>query len=158
MVQLLGPDQCQRHPVNSTNCRSDTILFVASDLNTGLIQLSHSYVRTVDLNQFQFAAFLTQQSQPRLVGGGPFRKWYTPQRCHEDFVVAAASQGHPPLRVVWCAQAYREFAGLYDVALTAVTEDHGSEALVSRLSLQAVDYDTAIALGKHFLEAVQAAK
>lgn len=147
-----------RATVNSTNCRSDTTLFVANDLNTGLIQLSHSYVRTVDLNQFQFAAFLTQQSQPRLVGGGPFRKWYTPQRCHEDFVVAAASRGHPPLRVVWCAQAYREFAGLYDVALTAVTEDHGSEALVSRLSLQAVDYDTAIALGRHFLEAVQAAK
>ncbi len=34
----------------------------------------HSYVRTVDLNQFQLAAVLTQQSQPRLVGGGPFRK------------------------------------------------------------------------------------
>jgi serine protease Do len=145
-----------RASINSTNCASDTSLFVAADLNTGAIQLSHSYVRTLDLNQFQFAAVLTQLSQPRLVGGGPFRKWYTPERCHEDFVAAASGPPHPPLRAIWCAQAYREFEGLYDVVLIAVTQDHGSEALISRLSLQAVGYDEAMALGKRFLEAVQA--
>ena len=86
--------------------------------NTGAIQINHSYVQSVDLNQFQFATYLTQLSQPRLVGGGPFRKWYTPERCHEDFVSdSAPRRTHPPLRVIWCAQAYREFEGLYDVAL-----------------------------------------
>ena len=103
------------------------------------------------------ATVLTQLSQPRLVGGGPFRKWYTPERCHEDFVSAAAPD-HPPLRAIWCARAYREFEGLYDVVLVAVTQDHGSEALVSRLGLQAVGYDDAIALGGRFLEAVKVSK
>jgi serine protease Do len=144
-----------RASVNSTNCNSDTRLFIANDLNTGQIQLSHSYVRTVDLNQFQFATFLSQQSQPRLIGGGTQRKWYTQQRCHEDFVVTSAARDRPPLRVVWCAHAYREFDGLYDVSVMAVTQDRGSEALVSRLSLQAVGYGDAVALGKRFLEAVQ---
>ena len=147
-----------RASVNSTTCRSASGLFIANDLNTGFIQLSHSYIRAVDLNQFQFATFLTQQSQPRLIGGGAYRKWYTPQRCHEDFVAMAASPDRPPLRVVWCAQAYREFGGLYDVAVTAVTEDQGSEALVSRLGLQAVGYDDAVALSKRFLEAVRSTK
>jgi len=149
-----------RASINSMNCRSDTNLFIANDLTTGSIQLSHSYVTTADLNQFQFATFLTRQSQPFLgqpilIGGGPSLKWHTTQRCHEDFVAAAAAPNHPPLRVVWCAQAYREFDGLYDVALTAVTEDHGTEALVSRLGLQAAAYADAIALSKRFLEAVQ---
>jgi serine protease Do len=147
-----------RASVDSMNCRSASGLFIADDLNTGLILLSHSYVRTVDLNQFQFANFLTQQSQPRLISGGAYRKWYTPQRCHDDFFATAASQDRPPLRVVWCAQPYREFGGLYDVSVTAVTEDHGSEALVSRLSLQAVGYDDAVALSKRFLEAVRSSK
>ena len=147
-----------RASVNSTNCSSDTGVFVAEDLNTGAIQINHSYVKTVDLNQFQFATFLARLSQPRLVGGGPFRKWYTPERCHEDFVGMAAALDNPPYRVIWCAQAYREFEGLYDVSLIAVTQDHASEALVSRLSLQAVGYDDAIALGKRFLEAVQVTK
>jgi serine protease Do len=149
-----------RASINSRNCRSDTNLFVASDLTTGTIQLSHSYVTTADLNPFQFATFLTRQSQPFLsqsafIGGDPSRKWYTTQRCHEGFVATATTPNHPPLRVVWCAQGYREFDGLYDVALTAVTEDQGTEALVSRLGLQAVGYAEAVALSKRFLEAVQ---
>ncbi len=153
-----GATPAPRASINSTNCTSDTGLFVAADLNIGAIQINHSYAKAIDLNQFQFATVVTQLSQPRLVGGGPFRKWYTPERCHEGFVSAAAAPDHPPLRVTWCARAYREFDGLYDVVLIAVTQDHGSEALVSRLSLQAVGYDDAIALGGRFLEAVQVSK
>jgi S1-C subfamily serine protease len=168
-----------RATVRSSNCRSDTSLFIAADLATGTIQLGHSYLATADLNPFQFAAFLSRQNQqpvfPILVGGPAYRKWYTMQRCHEDFVAMsgrptsggpmAGAPDRPPaagplpsrplLRVVWCAQAYKEFEGLYDVALTAVTEDHGTQALVSRLSLQAVGYEAAVALSKRFLEAVQ---
>jgi hypothetical protein len=147
-----------RASIDTISCASETGLFVASDLHTGGIQISHSYVRTIDLNQFQLAAVLTQQSQPRLIGGGPFRKWYTPERCREDFVKAAPGAEHPPLRVIWCSQGYRPFEGLYDVALTAVTQDRGSEALVSRLSMQAVGYEDAMSIGKRFLEAVQVAK
>jgi serine protease Do len=154
-----GAEPKPRASINSMSCRSDTSLFVANDLTTGSIALSHSYVRTTDLNQFQFAAVLSRESQPRMTGGGPLRKWLTGQRCHEDFVAAAAQPQrppqNPPLRVIWCAQAYREFDGLYDVALTAVTEDRGTEALVSRLSLRAVGYGEAVALGRRFLEAVQ---
>src|SRR5262249_38351944 len=40
-----------RASIDSTNCSSDTTLFVASDLNIGAIQINHSHVRTVDLNQ-----------------------------------------------------------------------------------------------------------
>jgi len=73
-------------------------------------------------------------------------------------VGSAAASDRPSLRVMWCAQAYREFEGLYDVALIAVTQDDGSEALVSRLSLQAVGYDDAVALGRRFLDAVRVSK
>ncbi|GLR92021.1 S1C family serine protease [Bradyrhizobium iriomotense] len=144
-----------RASVNSTECSSDTTVFVASDLNIGAITVNHSLVKTVDLNQFQFANYLTQLSQPRLSVGGPFKKWYTPQRCLEDFVSVSTPRQHPPLHVVWCAQAYRRFEGLYDVSLIAVTQDQPLEALVSRLTMQAVGYDDAIALGTRFLEAVQ---
>jgi len=151
-----GQEPRPRATVNTTNCRSDTRLFVANDLSTGFIQLSHSHVSSIDLNAFQFAAFLSQQSQP--IWSGVNRKWYTPQRCHEDFLGLAPTAAHPPMRTQWCARAYRKFEGLYDVWLTAVTQDSVSQALVSRFSLQGVDYDTAVALGRRFLEAVQWAK
>ena len=59
---------------------------------------------------------------------------------------------------MWCAQAYRELDGLYDVALVAVTQDDGNEALVSRLSMQAVGYDDAMDIGRRFLDAVRVNK
>src|SRR5258707_15407191 len=104
-----------RASINSMNCRSDTSLFIANDLATGSIQLSHSYVTTADLNQFQFATFLSRQSQPFLgqailIGGGGCPTWHTSQRCHEDFVAAPAPPNHPPPPLVWCPPAYREFA------------------------------------------------
>lgn len=147
-----------RFNVNSTSCASETSLFIAPDLTTGNIQINHYYVRTAELNQFQFATYLTQLSQARLLVGGPYRKWYTPERCHEDFVGGVAVPDRPSLRVLWCAQAYREFEGLYDVALIAVTQDDDKEALVSRLSLQAVGYEDAMTLGRRFLDAVRMSK
>jgi serine protease Do len=143
-----------RASVDTTSCNSDTRLFIADDLSTGLIHLAHSYLRAVDLNQFQFAAFLSQQGQPPSIGGLA-RKWFTPQRCHEDFLVTAPAGERPALRAVWCARAYREFPGLYDVTLTAITQDRGDEALVSRLGLQAVSYDAAVRLTRRFLEELQ---
>jgi serine protease Do len=143
-----------RATVNATICDSDTRIFIANDLNTGLIHITHAYVKSDSLNQFQFAAFLSQQMQPGFFGGFS-RRWQTRARCQEDFVRAASEKAEPVLRTVWCARAYREFPGLYDVSLTAVTEDSGSEALVSQIAMQGTLYESAVAIGKRFLEAVQ---
>jgi serine protease Do len=141
---------------NTTSCSSDTQVFVAADLTTGGVRLSHSYLSSIDLNQFQFAAFVSQQNQlPGLTGFAWNRKWHTQQRCNEDFLAGSVGEGRPPLRALWCARAYREFEGLYDVWVMTITQDRGSEALVSRLTLQGVTYPNAIALGKRFIEAVQ---
>lgn len=140
-----------RASVNTTACNSDTWLFVASDLETGFIRLAHSYVSSRDLNRFQFAAFLSKMSQPGWVGGWS-RKWFTQHRCRDDFV--APNAAGPPLRVVWCARANRQFPGLYDAWVLSVTQDSGRRALVSRLALHGVSYDNAVALTRRFLDGI----
>src|SRR6266581_1351844 len=146
-----------RATINSTNCDTDTRLYIANDLGTGTISISHSYARSLDLNSFQFAAFLSQQYQPSWMGGWS-RKRQTRQRCHEDFVAASKSQTRPPLRAVWCARAYREFEGIYDVSLLLVTQDRSNEALVSKLTMRGVAYDNALALARRFMDAIQWSK
>jgi S1-C subfamily serine protease len=142
-----------RATVNATNCSTDTRLFVTEDLGTGTISIAHSYAKSIDLNPFQFAAFVSQQYQPSWMGWS--RKRQTRQHCHEDFVVVSESGAHPLLRAVWCARTYREFEGLYDVSLLLVTQDRGREALVSRLSMQGVAYDNALGLARRFVNEVQ---
>ena len=59
------------------------------------------------------------------------------------------------MRVVWCARAYREFDDLYDVWVVAITQDRGTEALMSRMACRASTYDNAVALTRRFLEALR---
>lgn len=134
-------------------CDSDTELFIAHDLETGRIRIVHTYVKSRSLNAFQFASFLSHQLRPGL--GDRSRKWQTAERCHEDFVAVPGEGVRAPLRAIWCARAYRLFPGLFDVSLSAVTQNSNHEALVSRLAMQGIRYDSAVALGKHFLEAMR---
>ena len=74
-------------------------LFIANDLQTGQVDFTNSYVRSVDLNAFQFASFLSQQYRPSMNSWGGKRM--THQQCHEDFLTAPATAERPPLRAVW---------------------------------------------------------
>jgi len=146
-----------RHPpprgvIDTTSCRADTSLFIAEDLQVGGIQLSHAYVRSVDLNAFQFATFVSKYYNPLPQAGAWTGKRLTTPRCHEDFVAAPAKDDRPLLRAAWCARAYRDFPELYDVLVTAVTQDRDTQALTVQLSMQSVNYEAALALGQRFLE------
>jgi hypothetical protein len=52
-------------------------------------------------------------------------------------------------------RAYREFEGLYDVTLLALTQDRDREALLATLTMQGVSHANAVALGRRFLEAIE---
>jgi len=141
---------------NQTSCSTQASLFVAGDLDTGQVDLQHAYVSSVDLNAFQFATYVSDLYRSEGYGGR--RKRLTPARCQEDFVTTGEGAARPPLRVVWCARAYREFEGLYDVSVTAVTQDRDREALVSRLVMRGASYANAQALGRRFLDAIEVAR
>jgi len=141
-----------RAQLDSTSCSSQSSLYIAEDIETGRAELSHAYVRSVDLNPFQFAAFVSQYYG----GAGMIRSWsrkrLTQPECHEDFVTRGEGEkAGPVMRTVWCARAYRDFAGIYDVAITTVTQDRDKEALVSRLAMQGVSYENAMTLAQRFV-------
>lgn len=70
-------------------------------------------------------------------------------------VTRAGADRRLPVRIDWCAQAYREFEGLYDVYVRMVTRDRPTEALVSTLMLVGVSWETAMAYTRHLTENVQ---
>ncbi|MGB8839925.1 MAG: serine protease [Aliidongia sp.] len=138
--------------IDATNCFSDSRVFIAEGLNAGLIQLSHTYLRTDDLNSFQFSALVSQHDRGGLSANWP-QKWLTRQSCRDDFVAGTGER--PVQRIVWCARAYRDFDDLYDVSVTTVTEDRATEAMVSRMTLDGVSFGNAMALSQHFVEGVK---
>jgi hypothetical protein len=109
-------------------------------------------VRSVDLNQFQFGAFLSLRDQFKWRES---RRWHTQRRCHEGFIAGSASGERPAVRALWCARAYRGLDGLYDMWLVTVTQNSGSEALLSRLYVEGVSYERALKHAQRFLSGIQ---
>jgi hypothetical protein len=141
-----------RTAVNTTRCTTATGIFVSDRILTGRVDFTQSYHRAVDLNAFQFAKQL--ESRAGALGfdarGG---RRLTAQECRDDFL--SARDGGPALRATWCMRAYREFEGLYDVTLVALTQDRDREALLAALTMQGVSHANAVALGRRFLEAIE---
>jgi S1-C subfamily serine protease len=144
-----------RAALNSTRCSSATGIFVSDRILTGRVDLSYAYYKAIDLNAFQFAKELSQRSAGPSIDmrGG---KRLTEQECRDDFVGSGA--GRPALRATWCMRAYREFEGLYNVTLLALTQDRDREALLGQLTMQGVSHANAVALGRRFLEAIEWAR
>jgi len=143
-----------RFNADSTACFSDSRLFIAEGLNTGLVQLSHVYLHSTDLNAAQFSMLLTQQGHGGMSGQWP-RKWVTRQSCRDDFIEGEKAGDVPVQHVIWCARAYRDFDDLYDISMTLVTEDQPTEALVTRLTMDGISFDNAMTLSRRFVEAVR---
>jgi serine protease Do len=142
-----------RTAINTTRCSSATGIFVSDRILTGRVDVTYSYYKAIDLNRFQFAQELSQHAGIAAGGG----KRLTEQACRDDFVATAAS-GRPALRATWCMRAYREFQGLYNVTLIALTQDRDREALLGQLTMQGVSHANAVALGQRFLESIRWAR
>ncbi|MCL2298089.1 MAG: serine protease [Proteobacteria bacterium] len=143
--------------INDASCDTRTALFLAGNMSSGQANMSHTYMKSIDLNVLQFATLVSQRMQPSPMFGP--RRRYTPQQCYENFLAPDdAHPNRPVLRVTWCARAYRDFADLYDIAVTAVTQDSSKEALISRLSLTGVSYPNAITFTERFLNTLEVSR
>lgn len=134
----------------SSQCVANTQLFISGEQSTGLLQVSHTWLRSRELNAAQFAAFLTQRFSV-VANRGTRRN--TGTRCVDGFVAARADA--PELKTVWCAHAYKDFPGLYDVELLALTRDAADRALLSRLVIRGASYANALREGRRLLEGLE---
>ena len=143
---------------DSSNCNMRNWLFIASDLYTGNVRISRIHLKALDLNSFQFANFVSQNA--RLWEDKSNAKRFTAPACHEDIVVAGVTDdkvSHPRLRVMSCANAYRDLEGLYNVSMMAVTQDRNDEAIVMTLSMTGFTYENATHFAQRFLAELKVA-
>ncbi len=142
-----------RSHISTTRCAMQEQVFLAGDLASGHFEYTHTHVRSAGLNAFQLAQQINHPYFAALYGNGGKRR--TRPYCRDSFV---RGDGGPTLRATWCARAYREFEGLYDVSVSMATQDRSDEALVSAASMQGVSWDTAMAVVGRFLEGIRWAK
>jgi serine protease Do len=120
--------------------------------SAGGLSYAQTYLKRQTLNGFQFnhavqAALLDDLEM----------SWGTlmAKPVCTDRTTRAGPRGTLPVRLIWCAQAYRNIEGLYDVSVALVTRDRPDEALVIRLTLLGVTWQTGIAYTRRLLETLR---
>jgi S1-C subfamily serine protease len=138
--------------INHASCNTDTGIYLMEGVHAGSAEISYSHLKSLDLNALQFARMATgYQDIPHV-----WNQRVTAYSCREDFLSGAAGSRRPVLRLIWCARAYLDFPGLYDFALSAVTQDKQDETLISKLAMAGVSFEHAIAISQDFLALLKA--
>lgn len=120
--------------------------------SAGGLTYRQTYMKQQTLNRVQFN-HAVQGAVTKDLLARPGRRMAA-QVC-TDRTTRAGPEAVLPVRLLWCAQAYREFAGLYDVEIGVATRDRKDEALVVRLSLEGVSWETATAYTQRLLETIR---
>lgn len=147
-------DEDEPRPVaiQGVSCRMLRGLELGDGLDVGHFAYSHRHFQARSLNAARFNSLM--DSVHRESFGETASKAMAAPQCIDRFTLAGR-KGKLPVRLTLCAQAYREFEGVYDVNLSLVTRDRPAEALVSKLQLVGITWPQAMAYARRLVEGIQ---
>jgi hypothetical protein len=149
-----SPDDDRLYAETMNACRLGENIFLSSDVNTGPISYEFQWLASNSLNRFRFYELYKKQ----LAGGGPDnrvnKKNATNYSCHDDFVTMTDAN-NTVIKATFCARAYKEYSGLFDVFYIAGTVDQNQQALLAHFTLSGVEQATAEAFSRKFMESIE---
>lgn len=139
----------KRYSTASIHCSMESEIFVSGDLQTGNITITHKYLHNKKLNALQFSHLVSNEFGGQVYSTANSDN-ITPAACNEQFV----RTNHLPVRALVCAEAYHQFAGLYDFTLITASTDDNQKNLQSMINVLGVSYENGTRLVRHFLESM----
>jgi serine protease Do len=135
--------------VQGRDCRVTSAVELEDGLVAGYLEYSHRYLRAGSLNGWRFHALVDSQRRDLPIMNND--KVMAKPHCLSQATRAGKDQVLP-VHLTFCVQAYREFAGLYDVTVRVLTRDRSREALLSSLRLYGVNWEQAQTYTNQLLE------
>ena len=135
--------------VETISCRIPSRLLVQGGVYAAGLSLQHRILRSAGLHPLQFERQVNRVAASASRAGAASH--VAPFACHDGLVSLDGFDA----RISTCVRQYRLFAGLYDFDITVVGIDDTSEALVSRLALQGVAFETGERMLERYLGVLQ---
>jgi S1-C subfamily serine protease len=137
------------YALDVVNCAMEAAVYVSDSQQTGMVAVTHQYLRSASMQPLQFALLASNRFRVDRIGISRDTRLTRPS-CTESFVHTATL----PLRAVSCVRAYRKFAGLYNFTLITASTDDAQASLQSRLDLAGVSYENGMRTTRAFLSAL----
>jgi serine protease Do len=135
--------------VETVSCRIPSRLVVQGGVYVAGFSMQHRILRSAGLHPLQFEKQVNGLAAS--AGRAGLAAHVAPYACNDGIVSLDGFDA----RISTCVRQYRLFAGLYDFDVTVVGIDDPEQALVSRLALQGVAFETGERILERYLGALQ---
>jgi hypothetical protein len=135
--------------IETVNCRIPSRLVVQGGVHVAGLTLQHRVLQSTGLHPLQFERQVNRMARSASRAGAS--EVVAPFACHDGLVSLDGFDA----RISTCVRQYRVFGGLYDFDVTVVSIDDRSEALVSRLALKGVGFESGERILERYLGALQ---
>lgn len=130
-------------------CSQDEYIYLSGNFTTGNIVYQFNWLESDELNLFQFYNLYQSQIEnvfpDNFAGEGDVSNY----ECHDGFFAKqVVTKG------TFCARAYKEYPGLYDVLYLGAAVHDNRRGLVSHFTLAGVSMEMAMAFTRKFLAAI----
>ncbi len=143
------PSPHVRVRVETVSCRMPSRILVQPGVYVAGLSMQHRILQSVGLHPLQF------ERQVNRVAAAPRRSGASTQVAPFACRDALVSLDGFDARISTCVRQYRLFTGLYDFDVTVVGIDDTSQALVSRLALTGVAFESGKRTMERYLGALQ---
>jgi hypothetical protein len=135
--------------IETINCAIRAGLLVRIGLEVGDISFQHRVLHSTTLHPLQFAQLVNREvAAYRRAGSAEAVAAFA---CEDALVSLDGFDA----RITTCARQYRLFAELYDIAVTVVSINGSSRALVSQLTLRGVAFEPGMLFMRRYLGAMR---
>ncbi len=130
-----------------SDCTMDSAVFIDERLRAGTITVRHETYDGSHLGALRFQQRYNDSFSNEMVGRRDAHR--VAAQCTERTVAAG---GGLPLRAVVCLQAYKKLPQLFDLSVLTASLDSSQAGVQGRLDAQALSFDNAQRLARHYLE------
>ncbi len=148
-----GSEEKKPYQLTDYYCFSEEEVYVSEAQRTGFVKYRHQHVTSAELGPFRFASLV----QSLFAESVEYDEVEASQEDVGEYQCRTRFIEHGPtrLRAVLCLRAYKKLPGLYDLVLRAGSVTSADEALLTTLVLSGFSSENALALARHYLEAVK---
>lgn len=136
-----------------TTCRMDGEIFLSNEFRTGNVLMQYNWLESNALNSLHFYNLY----EKRINNVGPNNQTssqdVTNFRC-QNKLVQQNEQGIKS-KAIFCARAYKEYKGLYDILFVGASIDKEDKALITHFTLSGVEQSLGQTFTQKFMESTQ---
>lgn len=134
----------------SSHCAMSEQVYLSHKFRSGNIGMQYEWLKSDELNRYQFYNMYEKSLSGMAADNMAAKDDVTEFKCSHDLVEVA--KGSTNAKVVMCSRAYKEYPGLFDVALIAASYDKATQGLISHFTLSGVEKSLALKFARKFME------